>query len=132
MKNSQHTTESRSFVIAPTSRGLRQGAISDVAILRPARCPMPSQKSARSLRRRLLAMTGREFRRSLFVIAPTGRGLRQGALSDVAPRSSGKAHLAVGSVSDALSGIREIASSKTPRDDRGEFRRSLFVIARSD
>ena len=55
------------FVIAPTGRGLRQGAISDVAISRVAACPMPSQKPARLLRRRLLAMTGREFQKKTCV-----------------------------------------------------------------
>ena len=41
----------------------------------------------------------------------------RGAISDVAPRSSGEAHLACGSVSDAIPETREIASSKTPRND---------------
>ena len=35
----------------------------------------------------------------------------------MAPRSSGEAHLAGGTVSDAPPETREIASSKTPRDD---------------
>ncbi len=37
----------------------------------------------------------------------------------MAPRSSGEAHLAAGSVSDDFPETREIASSKTPRDDDG-------------
>jgi len=41
----------------------------------------------------------------------------RGAISDVAPRSSGEAHLACGSVSDAIPETRGIASSKTPRND---------------
>ena len=53
----------------------------------------------------------------------------------MAPRSSGEAHLARGTAPDVLSAIREIASSKTPRDDEAmilahfpPFRWLLFYL----